>query len=334
MAGNFGGVSARRGCISIVYINTHWRQISVQLLRTELSLRRLFIFSVPHPNLSRHYLWLLRFSPPVVGCSIQPPSSGESHLFLFDYHFLLNSLTLEWSHPARSFGFVASPFCWIFSDLPRLDPSVSTASHFAEYSVICPISDRILIFIWIYLASILRFRLHLILLNLEWSPPFSIEYLIFIWIHLVCDLRVSYRVPFNIPYCLFLLALLIFGLARSYFSNIVWVVLYTQYSNIRYSHIPYSRIFSTQLYSNTSIFRIPEYSVSLNIRIFAYSTFRNIQYPWIFHIPLYSIFRFVWHIRPSDILNIPAPLWLRRHSRSVAVHRWPTDIRATYRPCD
>ena len=102
MAGNFGGVSARRGCISIVYINTHWRQISVQSYRTEISLRRIFAFryliQIPWDTICDFsdftfffdYFWLC--SVVILGNIILPRCLGFE---------ALHSLNIEWTPPTE-----------------------------------------------------------------------------------------------------------------------------------------------------------------------------------------------------------------------------------------
>ena len=152
---NFDRVSARRGCVSIVYIYTHWRQIRVQSYWTELSLRRFLFFSIPHPNPLRHYLWLLRFSPLVVGCTHSRPLVVKVNLF----------------HLTIIFWF-----------------------DFTEYflSVISPISDRIFHIHSDLPRSILRFRSHSTLRNIPWSHPFPIEYSIFIWISILRNIPWSH----------------------------------------------------------------------------------------------------------------------------------------------
>ena len=102
MAGNFGGVSARRGCISIVYINTHWRQSSVQSYRTEISLRRIFAFryliQIPWDTICDFsdftfffdYFWLC--SVVILGNIILPRCLGFE---------ALHSLNIEWTPPTE-----------------------------------------------------------------------------------------------------------------------------------------------------------------------------------------------------------------------------------------
>ena len=102
MAGNFGCVSARRGCISIVYINTHWRQSSVQSYRTEISLRRIFAFryliQIPWDTICDFsdftfffdYFWLC--SVVILGNIILPRCLGFE---------ALHSLNIEWTPPTE-----------------------------------------------------------------------------------------------------------------------------------------------------------------------------------------------------------------------------------------
>ena len=128
-----------------------------------------FYFSIAHQKLSRHYLWFLRLWPLVVGWFIQPPSSGESHLFYFDYFFLTllgsftgwsrpasilwiwrsHSLNLEWTHPIERIAiFSIAIFIW-YTPSERIFVFIQIQYCICSILERTLLSERILVFIQI-----------------------------------------------------------------------------------------------------------------------------------------------------------------------------------------